>query len=665
MRTLLLMLLLVLPWLPVSHAQTPAQLINGNRTHAGATNYGLSTGTATAYVLTLNAAIPGYVEGACYLFKAHVANTGAATLNVNARGSKPFSKNDGTGALVPLTGGEFVVGQPVFACDNGTAFVLQTFGGTGGGSSAGHVIYDETTALTARPGLAMSGGGVACGDDPANNRTLCTITGTGTGGDASTNTSISVDNEIALFSGTSGKTLKRATGTGLAGVTNGVLGMVTTLAGLNTAILDANLVPEARTFTITGATDEITCTPTGPQDLTANRTWTCSFAATTDFQGQVFLLTRGTTLPGTCAVSQLFFDTDAAPGQNLHGCTATNTWTPLGGGGSSALQLDLGSDTSIESLGLTKIVTIGDGRSIVTEAAPDVVRFDFTNIPTMASPNVFTNTFVVPRVQPLAVLSGTLTPNCDTTDIALVDVLTANVAVAAPVCTPPNPRHEHDLTLHFPATAAPHCLTWNSVYTARNGLPLPLCTSGDGTTDNYVLFRRNNGTGQWAVMATTFPGSVPTSRNLPVTGVKLNDGVNTPAILDRSGFNDSLLFDAATKMCAIWPFDLPVDYHGSPSVVLDYTMLSAGGVGGIALELDVMHVKTGVTVAANDYDTVNTCTAATVPANNLRGRLTCPLVTVDTWAAGEPVRLRLCRNITAPTASGFLAIFNGSFRYVR
>ncbi|HKQ09531.1 MAG TPA: hypothetical protein VJ464_30700 [Blastocatellia bacterium] len=41
-------------------------------------------------------------------------------------------------------------------------------------------------------------------------------------GDASTNTSSSVDSEIALFSGTGGKTLKRATGTGVVHLTAGV-----------------------------------------------------------------------------------------------------------------------------------------------------------------------------------------------------------------------------------------------------------------------------------------------------------------------------------------------------------------------------------------------------------------------------------------------------------
>lgn len=43
------------------------------------------------------------------------------------------------------------------------------------------------------------------------------------GGDASTNTATSVDSEVALFSGTGGKTLKRATGTGYAKLASGVL----------------------------------------------------------------------------------------------------------------------------------------------------------------------------------------------------------------------------------------------------------------------------------------------------------------------------------------------------------------------------------------------------------------------------------------------------------
>lgn len=46
-------------------------------------------------------------------------------------------------------------------------------------------------------------------------------------GDVSSNTSSSIDGEVALFSGTGGKTIKRATGTGLAKLTSGVLSTAT------------------------------------------------------------------------------------------------------------------------------------------------------------------------------------------------------------------------------------------------------------------------------------------------------------------------------------------------------------------------------------------------------------------------------------------------------
>ena len=40
----------------------------------------------------------------------------------------------------------------------------------------------------------------------------------------------------------------------------------------------------------------------------------------------------GTTLPTACSVGELFFQTSSNPGGNLHGCTAPNTWSQLGGG---------------------------------------------------------------------------------------------------------------------------------------------------------------------------------------------------------------------------------------------------------------------------------------------------------------------------------------------
>jgi len=38
----------------------------------------------------------------------------------------------------------------------------------------------------------------------------------------------------------------------------------------------------------------------------------------------------GAALPSTCSVGETFFLTSAAAGQNLYGCTAANTWNPIG-----------------------------------------------------------------------------------------------------------------------------------------------------------------------------------------------------------------------------------------------------------------------------------------------------------------------------------------------
>lgn len=54
-----------------------------------------------------------------------------------------------------------------------------------------------------------------------------TIAGGTGGGDASTNTTSSIDGEAVLFSGTGGKTLRRSTGTGIARLTSGVLSSTT------------------------------------------------------------------------------------------------------------------------------------------------------------------------------------------------------------------------------------------------------------------------------------------------------------------------------------------------------------------------------------------------------------------------------------------------------
>lgn len=76
-------------------------------------------------------------------------------------------------------------------------------------------------------------------------------------GDASTNTATSVDNEIALFSGTDGKTIKRATGSGLVKSANGVFSTITAPSG------DVVGTNDTQTLTNKTLTSPIINTPSG------------------------------------------------------------------------------------------------------------------------------------------------------------------------------------------------------------------------------------------------------------------------------------------------------------------------------------------------------------------------------------------------------------------
>jgi hypothetical protein len=93
---------------------------------------------------------------------------------------------------------------------------------------------------------------------------------------------------------------------------NAGTGLTSTLSG-GTSILsvDTTVIPSfAGANVFTGSDDFTNASSTAP-----NKTGTVS------------------NLPSTCTVGQTYFETNAAAGQNLFGCTATNTWTQLSGGG--------------------------------------------------------------------------------------------------------------------------------------------------------------------------------------------------------------------------------------------------------------------------------------------------------------------------------------------
>jgi hypothetical protein len=59
-------------------------------------------------------------------------------------------------------------------------------------------------------------------------------------------------------------------------------------------------------------------------------------------------VTVGTSLPSTCTIGQLFFNSAASAGGNLYSCTSANTWTVIGGASSGGSGGSSGNAVSIQ-----------------------------------------------------------------------------------------------------------------------------------------------------------------------------------------------------------------------------------------------------------------------------------------------------------------------------
>lgn len=91
----------------------------------------------------------------------------------------------------------------------------------------------------------------------------------------------------------------------------------------------------------------------GSRSITGN--WDASGALTTK------PCKAGTTAPGTCAVEECYFDTDATAGSNLLLCTATNTWTAITGGTATDAVAD-GTTKGVATFAAADFNSDGSGR---------------------------------------------------------------------------------------------------------------------------------------------------------------------------------------------------------------------------------------------------------------------------------------------------------------
>jgi len=83
-------------------------------------SYAADAEASDTYVITLTPAPAAYAAGELFHFKANTANTGAATLNVNALGALAILKNDDE----VLTDGDIQAGQIVSVVHDGTQFQM-------------------------------------------------------------------------------------------------------------------------------------------------------------------------------------------------------------------------------------------------------------------------------------------------------------------------------------------------------------------------------------------------------------------------------------------------------------------------------------------------------------------------------------------------------------
>lgn len=97
---------------------------------AGTDKYVRSTTGNDTYVGSVTPALTAYTAGGCFVLNGDTANTGAATININSLGAKSILTRAG-GAL---SNGDITANAPITICYDGTQFIIQGDGGSGGGA---------------------------------------------------------------------------------------------------------------------------------------------------------------------------------------------------------------------------------------------------------------------------------------------------------------------------------------------------------------------------------------------------------------------------------------------------------------------------------------------------------------------------------------------------
>jgi hypothetical protein len=115
---------------------------------------------------------------------------------------------------------------------------------------------------------------------------------------------------------------------------------------------------------------------------------------------------------------------------------------------------------------------------------------------------VLTNKTVLPVIVTPTITADAITPDLDLGNLFILDAISADLTINCPIGTAPRPYNEQWIEFRL-TSATPRTLTLASCYTAENGVPLPVATTGDGSTVDRVKFVYNSTTTKYGVVATT------------------------------------------------------------------------------------------------------------------------------------------------------------------
>lgn len=143
----------------------------------------------------------------------------------------------------------------------------------------------------------------------------------------------------------------------LPGTINGLT--LTTSSGTFT-LANSKTFSVLKTLTIDG-TDGVTVTFPSSSATVATLGLTNTFTGRQDASGAASTAPAkvGTSLPASCTVGDQYFKSDATAGQNLYGCTSTNTWTVMSSSGSVTSVIMAGTSNQISVSGTCTITNTG------------------------------------------------------------------------------------------------------------------------------------------------------------------------------------------------------------------------------------------------------------------------------------------------------------------